>query len=489
MISKKLTALVLISALFVSCSEDKQSPKPKFADNVRSLFGVLQVDSSQLLVTDSAGNAISGAQILIGSALGSPFAGNLISTSEDGVFTAPAEWTSAQSVTISAPGYVRATFMGQMPTGQKFALRKILPTQTMSLKGETTGFSVKDRDGLVDFGLVIPAITKQTFFNFDVSSFISKETDTITVVGRKIELPKNLSLPKQRESYYVGFELNKPQFQLDFNSAGERMIYVARGQFPINEVIGDIRNGKEFYELTNYFSIKGAAVRIMNVQNDVVQNLPVNELNYSGNLQVSGPTFSRDELVLSVPLAFWKGWYYPTDVKMLEAGKARNLTVAGGGTPYLLSVLKRKDEMGGTGGNIDRLSANFIPFTAGVAPSFLPLVDQPTVISPYHLQMKAVTKPAAINEGSQYSVLSKVSQVTIGGKAIDVLENVWEVYAPNWQTDMSIPEWPGENALSGRLRWEVTLTGVLDQNSLKNVDLGPKWLEAATHATRSSADF
>lgn len=127
MISKKLTALVLISALFVSCSEDKQSPKPKFADNVRSLFGVLQVDSSQLLVTDSAGNAISGAQILIGSTLGSPFAGNLISTSEDGVFTAPAEWTSAQSVTISAPGYVRATSWAKCPQARNSLFARSCP--------------------------------------------------------------------------------------------------------------------------------------------------------------------------------------------------------------------------------------------------------------------------------------------------------------------------------------------------------------------------
>lgn len=486
----RFLSLVLISALFTACSKDQQPKRQQegLLDRVSGLFESTATPATTLKVIDTYGKVVAGAQILIGLAQNQPFAENFIATGADGSFQAPAGWTTAEPVTISAPGYVRATYMAQLPNGQTYTLRPAAAPKNLTLAGQTSGYNIVDRDGIVDFGVVIPALTKQTLFNFDISSFISPQTDTITVIGNTIEVPKNISLPKQKESYFLPIELNKPDYSLSFRTPGEKMIFVARGQFPLEDVINEVRSGKEFYELTHLFNLKGGALRQIDIQQDMALNIPVNELNFTATRQVKAPAYAADEVVLSAALAFWKGWYYPTDVKMLEASKTRNLSTAVGGTPHLVSILKRKDEMT-MSGNMDRLSANLVTFDNGVVPTFLPLMEKPSIKGAFNFQVKMITRPATIFEGAQFSILSKVSTLTVGGKNIDVLENLWEVYSPTWLADTAVPQWPGEQAPTGRLRWEVTLTGLPSQNAVQNVELGPKWLDAASHATRSSQDF
>lgn len=485
----KIVSLILMSILSISCSKDEQPRRQNvFSEGLQGLIQNWQTASTQFKVVDTNGKALAGAQVLIGMAVNQPFTENFMATGPDGLVTAPAAWTTPQAVTISAPGYVRATFLEQTPKGQTFTLRPAVAPQILSLTGQTTGYKVKDYDGFVDFGIVIPALTRQTLFNFDIAAFISPESDTISVIGRSIDIPKNIALPRQSESYFFDIELDKPDYSLSFRNPGERMVYVARGQFPLDDVINEVRDGKEFYELTNFLSLKGGALRKVDVQNDMAVNLPVNELNYSSSRQVKGPAFKADEVVLSAALADWKGWYYPTDVKLLEANKTRAMTIATGGNPTLISILKRKDEMSLTS-NTDRLSAHMASFDNGITPFFLPLMEKPVVQNAFNFKVQPVAATATIFEGAQFSVLSKVTSMTVSGKNLDVLENIWEVYAPKWMTDTTVPQWPGEAAPSGRLRWEVTLTGLPSQNANQNVELGPKWLEAATHATRSSQDF
>lgn len=486
----KLVSLALAGGLLVSCSKTSVPKRQSTWDQVAEVFG-LQTANTSLKVVDVFGKPVADAQILIGTGVDQPFAENFIATDANGSFTAPAGWTTPQAVTVNAPGYVRATYFAQLPGAQTYTLRPLVGAQNLKLTGQTTGYKTVDRDGIVDFGIVIPSLTKATLFNFDISAFISPETDEISIIGRTINIPKNIVLPQQRESYFFPIEFNKPNYALNFRSPGERMIYVARGTFPLDDVVNEVRNGKEFYELTNYLSIKGGALRKLDLQGDTALNLPVNELNYTGSRQVMAPAFKNDEVVLTAALAEWKGWFYPTDVKILDAGKARNLTIATGGTPSLISILKRKDEMSLTQ-NTDRLSAHFATFDNGITPNFLPLMEKPKVTNAYAFDVAAVAKPAHVFEGAQFAVLSKVTQIQVAGKNLDVLENIWEVFSPNWMPATQIPQWPGENTpngAAGKMRWEVTLTGLPSENSVQNVDLGPKWLDAASHATRASQDF
>lgn len=492
MLHTKVIALVLLSVLFVSCSKDKE-PKRQELATATSKAGAGIVDESSispeiLNIVDLEGKAILGATMLIGTGEDTPFANNMVASNSDGTVTAPADWTTEESVTISAPGFVRTTFMGQIPQGQTFALRAAAAPKLISLTGTTSGHTIKDFDGLVDFGIVIPSVRRRSFFDFDITSFISPLSDNLSVFGMNLSIPKNVSLPFQKESYFFTIELNKPQYELNFSAPGNQMIFVARGNFRMDTVINEIRSGKEFYELTNLFDIKGGAVREINLQSNSTLNIPVNELNYTGTRQVLAPPFKQDEVVLSAALATWKGWYYPTDLKLLEANKTKTMKTASSGTPYLLSILKRKSETKLAGGD-SRLSANFRTFDSGQGPTFLPLMANPIVTSKTRFTISPVTAPAGIVQGAQYSVLSKITKTVIGGTSIDIVENVWDVYSANWNANNTIPTWPGEKALTGQLRWEVTLTGLPNQNVVQDVELGPKWLEAATHATRASKDF
>lgn len=482
----RLISLVAMSAIAISCSKNQQPTRQGFLENL--LGARVETQATTLKIMDIYGKQVAGAQILIGTGVDQPFAENFISTSTDGSFTAPAGWTTPQAVTINAPGYVRATYFAQTPNGQTYTLRPAISPKELVLTGQTTGYKTVDKDGIVDFGVVIPSLTKATLFNFDIAAFISPQSDTISVIGRSIDIPKNIVLPKQRESYFFPIELNKPDYSLSFRSPGERMIYVARGTFPLDEVINEVRGGKEFYELTNYLSLKGGALRKIDIQANTALNLPVNELNYTGARQVTGPSVPADQVVLTAALSEWKGWFYPTDVKLLEAGKKRDLTIATGGNPSLISILKRKDEMSLTQ-NTDRLSAHFAVFDTGITPNFLPLMEKPAVVNSRNFKVAAVARPGNIFEGAQFSILSKVSTIQVAGKNLDVLENIWEVYAPEWMADTEIPQWPQEAAPTGKLRWEVTLTGLPNENAVQNIELGPKWLDAASHATRASQDF
>lgn len=485
---RRFLLLAAASTVFLSCSKSGAPRRQSdWTERLAAIFEVV-VGPEQLRVVDTTGKPIANAQILIGSGLNQPFAENFIASSADGGFKAPSAWTTAQPITISAPGFVRATYFGQTPNGQTYTLRPAISPKLITLSGETSGHKVTDGDDIVDFAVVIPSMTKRALFNFDISAFISPETETITVVGNDLNVPKNISLPEQHESYFFPIEFNKPGYSLSFRQPGDQMVYVARGHFPLDEVVNEFRAGKEFYELTNYFSITGGALRLINLQGDTTLNLPVTELNYSTTRALTAPKVASDQVVLSAALATWKGWYYPTDVKLLDSGKARNMTIAAGGTPYLISILKKKDEMS-LDNNVDRLSANFATFNANVTPDFLPLLEKPTVKSYTNFEVKPIAKPANVFEGAQFSVLSKVTTNTVGTKKIDVLENIWEVYSPQWMAQTSIPVWPGEKTPTGRLRWEVTLTALPSQNAVQNVELGSKWLDAASHATRCSQDF
>jgi DNA-binding Lrp family transcriptional regulator len=66
------------------------------------------------------------------------------------------------------------------------------------------------------------------------------------------------------------------------------------------------------------------------------------------------------------------------------------------------------------------------------------------------------------------------------------IERLWEVYAPEWLDQVSLPEWPNETVPTGKKRWEATLVGGPDMRSPIN---GAAMLDTATHATHAQTDY
>ena len=491
-------AVGLSAALLTSCSKDDKGGDKKDgkatagpeSTTPNSPRDINLEASNRVRVVDLTGKPLAKVQVLVGMALNAPFADNFLETESDGTFRAPSGWTDETAVTLAAPGFVRATYLGQKPEGQTLTLRPIDLPRSMELNGGQTGFQVVDKDGLVDFGLVIPTLSKQDLFNFDIGMVLSNQIDEISVLGQKIKLPSNITLPKQQETYIFNLTLDKPNYRMYFSSKGPKKVFSARGQFPLKPVVDEIRAGKSFFELANYLKINGGALKQIEISGEKTSaTLPVTELVFNQLRTAQGPVFDKEQVLLALALSEDQGALFPTDVKNLSPNSKTALTTAKGSTPLLLTVLKNKSEAQGPGS--DRLSATLVPFTEGASPQLLALMKNPQVISSNHLKADVINTINGVAPVGSYMVLSTVEQKNIGGTSYEVLTKLWEVYDRNWTPEYVLPVWPKEPLPNGKKRWEVSRAGsnLPASKAAKILDLGPRLFESVTHATHSSSDF
>ena len=446
--------------------------------------------SPSMRVTNLSGQPLADAQILIGTEVGKPFAQNFITADAQGNFSAPSEWTTPLPVTISAPGYIRVTFMDQAPGVHSFSLRPVEGTGNFQLTGVTTGFQIKNGDGLVDFAVVIPALQKRDFFSFDVSMVLSHQTDKISIIGNDVELPSNASLPKQSESYFFPINLEKPIYRMYFKNSGEQKVVTLRGQFPLKDVVDAFGKKQDFSEMINLFSIQGGSLETVKLSGASTHlDLSVNKLNFAQARKMTAPDFREDqEMVIAAAVTQTDNVLYPTDVKNLTPKQVRSLQV-NGPNPLLVAALKRKTEVArGENKGTDRVSAAILPFAEGAEPHLLPLLDNPRLLSDSHLQIPAVKPVNGVNPSGTYATLASITESGTGKDAVTTLTTQWEVYAPAWASEIQLPTWPKTMAHNGKMRWGVTLIGQ-SSNVSDGADLGPGLLENATHATHSSLDF
>ena len=113
---KKLIVMPLFCGFLAACGSDSSNPaapSPDFDPTTQT--GAIQGALSFITITDTNGAPIKGAQVMIGSAPNQPFANNVVTTDETGNFKPMRDWNTAQPVTISAHGFVRTTYMSQLP--------------------------------------------------------------------------------------------------------------------------------------------------------------------------------------------------------------------------------------------------------------------------------------------------------------------------------------------------------------------------------------
>lgn len=486
--SPKNTTAIAVCAFFLSltaCSKNDQA----FLSSGEMLNGMASTDmtdleSKTLQVVDLNGKPLAQAQVLIGSGLNQPFASNFLTTDSSGSFQAPTEWTAPQMVTVGAEGFVRATFIGQVPAGQKFVLRPSAKAVSYELKGKGVGFTVKNNDNRMDFALMMPVLTKGMLFAFDLNSFISPKTDVVTVMGQKLELPSNVSVPKQSERYGIfPVTLEKVGYRLYFDSLGRQQVFAIRGQFPFKEVVDEFQSGKTFADIINYISLKGGSFKEANITGATqVLDLPVNEIAFNQTRSLKSPQFQNDEVLFAAPLLSVGGALMPTDLKNVPANKAFNLTIANGESQLLLA-LKKKAEAEGS----ERFSAVILPFQAGVQPELLQMTEKPHVTNLHNVRLAVPSRPTSVVPVATHSVLSSVGRYDEAGKSYEIVTPFWDVYAREWVSDLNLPVWPDDVVPEGKKRWGATFVAAPTAN--KAVDLSPGILETVTHATHSASDF
>lgn len=464
------------------CSEDEK-PERK-ATEVRDPSDQ-DLETQIIKIENADGVAIEGAQYLIGSAQGSPFQGNYGVTNSAGEITIPEQWTAPEMITIDAPGYLRATYFETKPVARKFKLTKKF-LAVSELRGKTSGHPVRNKDNIIDFSFVMSAMTRQDLLNFQIQKVISPLNDTIKAVGQEISIPSNVSLPKQTEKkFFFDVNLEKPQYRLQFPKTGVHRVFIARGRFPFNSVVDGFLEKKDIIEMINFFSINGGSLRDVDILPGVTNlDVEVNDLTFQVKKAFKAPVLKDNQVMIALAATDNNGYLIPTDFKRVTSQQSVNLSTWQEFPVYLAQVLKNQYEFDFTQAGVDRMSVIISTFDNDVKSDFLPLIGNPTVKNKMHYAVPAVTS-SSLNPMTTYAVISDVKTKTSGGVVSKEPVQVWEVYAPNWVTEIKLPNWEW-NKVAPLTRMEVSIVGSVNPTEFP---LGPEMLENATHVTRSSVDF
>jgi len=482
-------ALLACGLTFTGCDKTK-TDTPEEASIARFLWTEKRtLAEAQIKVINQFGEPVQGAQILIGDAQGSPFRNNFFKTDSAGRALIPTEWNGPASVTVDAAGYIRQTLLNVAPGDLTLKMSNAFLAQRPEVRGQVTQMPVVNGDKLVDFALVMPAVSKADMLNFDIGQVISPYNDTLTAAGQTSDIPSNVSLPKQNESYFINVTLDKPIYRLKVPNLGAKKFVAIRGRFVFKTVVGELRNGKRFDELINYFSILGGSTRETVLTGATTTlDIPGTDMEFKNTLAVNSANTAADELMLVLATNEMNGSMIPTDIKRTTNGQATKLQSLVGKPAFIVSFLKKQSEFFiSQAPGADRMSASLLPYTNGSAQRMLPLIANPTIAATgnYVITLPAAPTTAGINGIAVSAAISDLVETQDGGKTILIPNRKWDIIGLGWTQQISLPKWPLDNS-TARKRVEVNYIG---STSAKVTRLDNSLIENATHITHASTDF
>lgn len=370
--------------------------------------------------------------------------------------------------------------------------------------GTTANYTSKDKDGIVDFSLVIPAMTAEELMNFDLGRIISPENDTLNILSKQLEVPSNLSIPKQVESYFLSFTLDKPEFRSYVRDMGQYNLYALQGSFPIKKVVDGFQAGKSLFELVNFFTFKGGGSEVVDVKGPTKDvKIGINQWTLAGTNKVTAPTIANGKEVLSFTLFKVGDELYPADIKRILSGKTETLTNRVGHDNYTLSVLLNNTQQSfiesvdaargdltaaifshrATVFDMSQISYTLqkVDSTQAVTASFLPQVPTPNFAN----NTVTAIVPQTIPGVSPYAMLVIFSEVTTAGSAnlpLDFKNVLWTSPQATWQSTVAVPANVSAMMVKGKkYAWDVLFLGTAAPVSGATID----WSQV-THVTRSS---
>ena len=482
-------ALMACGLSFTGCSKTK-TEIPEEASIARFLWTEkVSPSEAQIKVINQFGEPVQGAQILIGDAQGSPFLNNFFTTDQAGRAAIPAEWSGPAAVTVDAAGYIRQTLLNVNPGDLTLKMNNAFLAQRAEVRGLVTQLPVVNGDKLIDFALVMPVVAKADLLNFDFGQVISPYNDTFTAAGQTSDIPSNVSLPKQNESYFINVTLDKPLYRLKVPNLGPKKFVAIRGRFVFKTVVAELRAGKRFDELINHFSILGGSVRETTLTNTLTtMDIPANEMEFKNTLSVNSMNTGADELMLVLATNEMNGSMIPSDVKRTTNGQPTKLQSLVGKPAFIVSVMKKQAEFMSQAPGTDRMSASLLPYSStGAQQRLLPLIANPTIITSgnYIITLPSAPTTAGINAIAVSASISDLVETQDAGKTVLIPNRKWDIVGLGWTQQISLPKWPLDNS-TARKRVEVNYIG---STSSKITRLDNSLIENATHITHASTDF
>lgn len=379
------------------------------------------------------------------------------------------------------------------------------------IAGTTDNYNIKDRDGFVDFSLVIPALTLQELMHFDLARVISPENDVLSILGRTIVVPSNLSLPKQVESYFLSFTLDKPQYRSYVRDLGPYNMYALQGTFPIKKVVDAAQGGQSIFEMVNLFTFNGGGTVPVDVK-EATQNIKIsiNQWKLNTSVNLSAPTLKKGREVLAFSLFQVGEEFYPTDIKRLMSGKTEKLATRENHDNYVLSVLvnngqqKFIDAFRKNNGHLTAAlfanDASRATFDLGnisyslqkvngsnpLSVQLLPQIPAPSFDSTEN--RLSFTMPQTIENLQPYLMFVTLSEVKTAGSEslpLELKNTIWTSAAMNWQSDFLVPAETSALLIPGRkYAWEVLYLATTELQTDSSID----WSKVS-HVTRSTLTF
>jgi hypothetical protein len=511
---RRIFTLIVFTSVLISCAEQHRTNGTLKTQS--SYQGELQLLSSdRLTVVDSSGQPIANANILVGFEPGIPFKGNVLTTDASGVANIPADWKDALPVTVQAPGFITSTLPISVPGQLTLELLKQDAANEFEVKGAAIDFPRLVTDGKVDFALMIPALSRDNLLSFDLSTVISQKVDTITIIGNDVNLPSNISLPRQTENYIFPIELNKPDYRVYLRNPGVQTLTATHGQFPLQRVVNDIRAGKSMFELINHFTFIGGGQKEFDIQDNLSgQDVSVNQVPFNTQVAVRAPTFEASQQMVNLALVEQNGMLVPTDVKRVNSGQSLNMK-SFGAAPMMFSFLvnatrdakailskpfswfkplmdlDRENFLANSPvaeQDFTQLSFALLPATGGVAPQFLPLIAQPSLTGDV-LAMTVPTLPAGLVPVATYMVMSEIESTMVGNVASEKRTRLWEVWSTTWLSQVELPKISFNKRPDRTYRWEVLFMARPANFIGATVPSSRIDLSTVTHVTRNALDL
>lgn len=491
----RLLLLTIIPFLLFSCSQERSEYSVKGLQSkiqpqsISSWVALSKSERSALIqVVNQFNEPIENAQILVGSATDNPFKNNFLTTDKNGSAMVPSDWSTPEHVTVDAAGYIRQTLLNQMPGNITIKLNTAYLSVPAMITGEVTQLPVVNGDKNIDLGLVMSALTRADLLNFNLNLILSPFSDVLTVAGQSAQLPSNISLPTQKESYIFNLTISKPKYRYYSPTNGDRRILAAAGKFPFKTVVDELRNGKPFYEMINYFDLTGGGLRDVNVKSPSTNlDIPGNELKFNSQVKITSPQLNPDEVFITMAANEVSGYLIPTGIRKMDSKSTVTLNTMQGKPVYTLSAIKKQSEFMVTAPGSDRLSAAFIAYKAGSAPSLMPLINDPVVSgsnSSYRISLPAVSSTKGVAGIAVTVAISDIQQIPDGNSTVTQLIRKWEIMGNDWPKNIQLPKWP--LSTSSRKRFDVNFIGSAIKSS---VILGDDLVNSATHLTHSSVDY
>lgn len=476
---------LITSLLFFGCSQNR---KDDFKTHIaRFLWSSAISEQPIIKVLNQYGEPLAQAQILVGLNEGSPFKGNYLITDNLGTAKVPNAWSTPEHVTVDATGYIRQTLLNQNPGDITIKMNSAYLTSPAEVKGAVTSLPIVNGDKMIDFALVMSAMTKADLLNFDLNALISPYSDAFTIAGQKADVPSNISLPTQKESYFFNLTISKPIYRMVTPTLGPKRFFAVRGQFLFKAVIDELRSGKQFYELLNYFSIQGGGMRDVTLLNSKTNlDIPGNELSFNSKLKVQPASANADEVLILVAVSDIANSLVPTDIKRVTNNGSASLTSLANKPAYVVQVIKKQAELNANKTNSDRTSVAISPYSENTKMDLLPLVDNPSMTNSngFLITLPALPLKAGIHGLAVSAIISDLSEIQNGTDKVTHINRRWEIIGLGWSEKIQLPNWPLTNR-TAKTRLEINYLGSTSEQIAPLEGI----IDAATHVTHASVDF